>query len=124
MHLPLHAVPHIQSIQNPPPLSLAQVTEKQDLDIVTIAQTDASLDGLLTVMAAHPNEANDAAFDMAIPIMTQHDANCIKKFGKVGGDREGLQGQRADEVWNPVGHLGLGGLILQPGLTRQLWIFT
>ncbi|KAL6782750.1 hypothetical protein ACKKBG_A07985 [Auxenochlorella protothecoides x Auxenochlorella symbiontica] len=61
---------------------LLEVTEKQDLDIVTIAQTDASLDGLLTVMAAHPNEANDAAFDMAIPIMTQHDANCIKKFGK------------------------------------------
>ncbi|KAK2077380.1 hypothetical protein QBZ16_004225 [Prototheca wickerhamii] len=62
-------------------LSLA-VRAIEGMDVVTEALNDASLEGLLTVMVAHASDATDSAFDLSIPIMTEHDCACIREFGK------------------------------------------
>lgn len=59
-----------------------EVKAIEGMDVVTEALNDTSLEGLLTVMVAHPSDALDSAFDLSIPIMTEHDCACIREFGR------------------------------------------
>ncbi|KDD74731.1 pyruvate kinase, partial [Helicosporidium sp. ATCC 50920] len=53
----------------------------RDQEVVCQALHDASLDGLLTVMAHHSPDSHDAAWDLDLPILTEADVAALRSLG-------------------------------------------
>ena len=75
--------PHHPHIPPPPlpPLPPPQVEEVGGDNVRCVAQNSALLDGLLTVMICHTEDNEDFRGDFGLPLLTEHDVDCIRTLG-------------------------------------------
>jgi pyruvate kinase len=56
------------------------VVEVGESEVTCVASNSATLDGLLSVMVCH-TEDEDFRSDHALPLLTEHDVDCVRQLG-------------------------------------------